>query len=114
MRDYKILTAQGDPQSLREMGGYPDSTSGALKSGVDENMVSLLKIMSHDIRGPLMSMVSTLKLLNRGYYGKMDEQAADKIQSYLERITASNRFSRSASRSAQIVGSYSTCFLTMV
>jgi len=87
MRDYKILTAQGDPQSLREMGGFPDSTSGTLKSGVDENMVSLLKIMSHDIRGPLVSMVSTLKLLNRGYYGKMDEEAADKIREVLSNAT---------------------------
>jgi len=59
----------------------------ALKSGVDENMVSLLKIMSHDIRGPLMSMVSTLKLLNRGYYGKMDEEAADKIREVLSNAT---------------------------
>jgi signal transduction histidine kinase len=87
MRDYKILTVQGNPQSLREMGGCPDLTSGALKSGVDENMVSLLKIMSHDIRGPLMSMVSTLKLLNRGYYGKMDEEAADKIREVLSNAT---------------------------
>jgi K+-sensing histidine kinase KdpD len=87
MREYKILTAQGDPQSLRKMGGFPDSTSGALKSGVEENMVSLLKIMSHDIRGPLVSMVSTLKLLNRGYYGKMDEEAADKIREVLSNAT---------------------------
>ncbi len=30
-----------------------------------------------------MSMVSTLKLLNRGYYGKMDEEAAEKIREVL-------------------------------
>jgi len=87
MRDYKILTAYGDCQSLREMGGCPDSTSGASKSGVDEDTVSLLRTISHDIRGPLMSMVSTLKLLNRGYYGKMDEQAADKIREVLSNAT---------------------------
>ncbi len=28
-------------------------------------------------------MVSTLKLLNRGYYGKMDEEAAEKIREVL-------------------------------
>jgi len=87
MGDYKIWTAQGDPQSPREMGGHPDSTSSALKSGVQENMVSLLKVMSHDIRGPLVSMVSTLKLLNRGYYGKMDEVAADKVREVLSNAT---------------------------
>jgi len=87
MRDYKILTPRGGPQSLPEIGGCPDSTSGALKSGGDESTVSLLKVMSRDIRGPLMSMVSTLKLLNRGYYGKMDEEAADKITEVLSNAT---------------------------
>ncbi|HXX35523.1 MAG TPA: histidine kinase dimerization/phospho-acceptor domain-containing protein [Thermodesulfobacteriota bacterium] len=87
MGDYKIWTAQGDPQSLGEIGGRPDSTSSALNPRVEENMVSLLKVMSHDIRGPLMSMVSTLKLLNRGYYGKMDEVAADKIREVLSNAT---------------------------
>ena len=87
MRDYKILSADGDFQSLREMGGCLDSTSEALKSGADETTLNLLKIMSHDIRGPLVSMVATLKLLNRGYYGKMDEKAADKIREVLSNAT---------------------------
>jgi K+-sensing histidine kinase KdpD len=87
MRDYKILLADGDFQSLREMGGCLDSTSEALKSGADETTLNLLKIMSHDIRGPLVSMVATLKLLNRGYYGKMDEKAADKIREVLSNAT---------------------------
>ena len=87
MRDYKILLADGDSQSLREMGRCLDSTSEALISGADENILNLLKIISHDIRGPLVSMVATLKLLNRGYYGKMDEGAADKIWEVLSNAT---------------------------
>lgn len=46
-------------------------------------MVSLLNMMSHEFRGPLVSMVSTLKLLNRGFYGKMDVEAAKKIREVL-------------------------------
>jgi K+-sensing histidine kinase KdpD len=87
MRGYKILLADGDFQSLREMGGCLDSTSEALKSGADETTLNLLKIISHDIRGPLVSMVATLKLLNRGYYGKMDEKVADKIREVLSNAT---------------------------
>ena len=87
MRDYKILLADGDSQSLREMDRCLDSTSEALKPGADETTLNLLKIMSHDIRGPLVSMVATLKLLNRGYYGKMDEKAADKIREVLSNAT---------------------------
>ena len=87
MRDYKILLADGDSQSLREMDRCLDSTSEALKPGADETTLNLLKIMSHDIRGPLVSMVATLKLLNRGYYGKMAEEAADKIREVLSNAT---------------------------
>ena len=87
MKGYKILLADGDSQSLREMGRCPDSTSEALKSGAAENILNLLKIISHDTRGPLVSMVATLKLPNRGYYGKMDEEAADKIRGVLSNAT---------------------------
>lgn len=87
MRDYKILLADGDSQSLQEIGGCLDSTPEALKSRADETTLNLLKIVSHDIRGPLVSMVATLKLLNRGYYGKMDEKAADKIREVLSNAT---------------------------
>ena len=83
MRDYKILSADGDLQSPQEKGRSPDPTSGVLKSRSDENMVTLLKTVSYGLRGPLVSMVSTLKLLNRGYYGKMDEGAAEKIREVL-------------------------------
>ncbi len=83
MRDYEILSVDGDLQSPREKGRSPGSTSGESESRPNENMVSLLKTMSHELREPLVSMVSTLKLLNRGYYGKMDEEAAKKIREVL-------------------------------
>ncbi len=87
MRDYKILLVDRNPKSLQEMSLFPDSTSEALKCGPDENILNLLKIISHDIRGPLVSMVATLKLLNRGYYGKMDEDVANKIKELLSNAT---------------------------
>ena len=83
MSDYKILLADEDLQNPQEKAQCPDPTSGALKSGSDETIVDLLKTMSDEFRGPLVSMVSTLKLLNRGYYGKMDEEAAGKIREVL-------------------------------
>ena len=83
MGDYKILLADGDLQNPQEKGQSPDPTSGVLKPRSNENMVSLLKTMSYELRGPLVSMVSALKLLNRGYYGKMDEGAAEKIREVL-------------------------------
>lgn len=46
----------------------------------NEKVLNLLRMMSHDIRGSLVSMSATLKLLIRGYYGKLDEGAATCLQ----------------------------------
>jgi signal transduction histidine kinase len=83
MRNYQILSVDGDLRSPQEKGRSPGSISGESEARPNENMVSLLKTMSHELRGSLVSMVSTLKLLNRGYYGKMDEEAAQKIREVL-------------------------------
>ena len=48
--------------------------------GHNEKPLNMLKMMSHDIRGSLLSLLATLKLLNRGYYGKMDEGVLDRLK----------------------------------
>ena len=45
----------------------------------EEEIPDFLKIMSHDIRGSLVSISATLKLLSRGHYGKMDEGVVNSI-----------------------------------
>ena len=45
----------------------------------------MLKIMSHDIRTSLLSVSATLKLLTRGYYGKMDEAVANSLKELLSK-----------------------------
>lgn len=44
---------------------------------LNQKLLNMLKIMSHDIRGSLLSLSATLKLLNRGYYGSMDKGVAN-------------------------------------
>lgn len=54
-----------------------------------ENMneqLNLLKILYHDLRGSLVSMSATVKLLCRGYYGKVDENAQGQLQALSARI----------------------------
>jgi len=87
MRDDKILSVDLESGSFQETGRIPGPSSEALKSGPDENTLNLSQTAPHDIRGPLISMVATLKLLNRGYYGKMDEEVADKINELLLNAT---------------------------
>jgi signal transduction histidine kinase len=50
------------------------------KPRFEEEIPDFLKIMSHDIRGSLVSISATLKLLSRGHYGKMDEDVANSIK----------------------------------
>jgi signal transduction histidine kinase len=40
----------------------------------------MVKALSHDVRGSLLSISATLKLLSRGYYGKMDEAVVHRIR----------------------------------
>jgi signal transduction histidine kinase len=62
--------------------GFKQTNAQLESPGVEPNqkILNMLKIMSHDIRGPLISLSATLKLLNRGYYGKMDEGVADRLK----------------------------------
>jgi signal transduction histidine kinase len=53
---------------------------------LNENILNMLKIISHDIRSPLASMAATLKLLQRGSYGRMDGSVADTVKDLSHRV----------------------------
>jgi PAS domain S-box-containing protein len=53
---------------------------------LNENILNMLKIMSHDMRGPLVAMAATLKLLQRGSYGSMDDSVANTVQDLSIRV----------------------------
>jgi PAS domain S-box-containing protein len=53
---------------------------------LNEDILNMLKIMSHDIRSPLISMFATLKLLQRGNYGSMDESAINTVKDLTLRV----------------------------
>jgi len=48
--------------------------------GLDEKILNMVKAMSHDVRGSLLSISATLKLLSRGHYGKMDDSVVRRIK----------------------------------
>ncbi len=64
--------------------GNRQSKSGAQFS---DEALNMLKILSHDLRGSLVSISATLKLLDRGYYGKIEEGAEKKLKELLENVT---------------------------
>ena len=46
---------------------------------LNQDIVHMLMIMSHDIRGPLVALAATVKLLLRGSYGNMDESVRNTL-----------------------------------
>jgi len=53
---------------------------------LNENILNMLKIMSHDIRGPLVATAATLKLLQRGSYGSIDDSVANTVNDLSARV----------------------------
>jgi len=91
MMHHVTSLTDGDSQSLHESGLFQDCAPKEQKNDPEETLLNLSKIPSHDIRSSLLSMLATLKLLNRGYYGKMDDEVADKIKNLLFSATRLTR-----------------------
>lgn len=53
---------------------------------LNRNVLNMLMIMSHDIRGPLVSVAATLKLLLRGSFGRMDESVWNTVADLMARV----------------------------
>lgn len=62
------------------------SESEARIRELNRHVLDMLMIMSHDIRGPLVSMAATLKLLQRGSFGRMDESVHNTVSDLMARI----------------------------
>jgi len=55
-------------------------------NALNENILQMLKIMSHDIRSPLISIAAILKLLQRGSFGKIDGSVNNTVNDLSIRI----------------------------
>ncbi len=55
--------------------------------GFNEKILNMVKMMAHDVRGSLLSISATLKLLSRGHYGKIDEGAVNRIKELFSKIS---------------------------
>jgi len=72
------------PLKLRKEEAQPKSCFHKM----NKQILNIWKMMSHDLRGSLVSISATLKLLNRGYYGKMDEEVENKLRELFEKVTS--------------------------
>ena len=50
---------------------------------LNEHILHMVMVLSHDIRGPLVAIASILKLMLRGVYGKLDQSPANTVQDLL-------------------------------
>jgi len=62
--------------NIRPKSAQPES----FDLGLNEKILNMVKALSHDVRGSLLSISATLKLLSRGHYGKMDEAAVRRVR----------------------------------
>lgn len=53
---------------------------------LNQDILHLVMLMSHDIRGPLVALAATLKLLLRGSYGNMDESVRNTVKDLQGRV----------------------------
>lgn len=53
---------------------------------LNSDILNMLMIMSHDIRGPLVSIAATLKLLIRGSFGSMDTSVFNTVEELFARV----------------------------
>lgn len=54
---------------------------------LNEQILNMVMLLSHDIRAPLVSIGATLKLMLRGVYGKLDPSPANTVQDLLGRCS---------------------------
>ena len=71
---------------------------------LNENILNMVLVLSHDIRGPLVAMASILKLLLRGVYGKLDQSPANTVQDLLSRCVRLRGTAEDYLGKASIVG----------
>jgi hypothetical protein len=83
MEANQILLTDRDPITLHEERRNPHLESQELN--LDERVLNMVRIISHDVRGSLVSMSATLKLLSRGYYGKMEEGVVNCLNELLSK-----------------------------
>ena len=65
-------------ETLEALQGDDEPTERDLH--LNEKILNTIKAMSHDVRGSLLSISATLKLLSRGHYGKMNEAVGNRIK----------------------------------
>jgi len=53
---------------------------------LNEQILNMLMVVSHDVRSPLVSIEATLKLLVRGVYGELHEGAKNTVTDLYERV----------------------------
>lgn len=53
---------------------------------LNEEILNMLMVVTHDIRSPLISMGATLKLLQKGVYGKTDQSVKNTLNDLYSRV----------------------------
>ena len=86
LRDITDLKELQDAYHEAERQNRELSESERRIRDLNQHILNMLMIMSHDIRGPLVSIAATLKLLMRGSFGRMDESIWNTVSDLMGRV----------------------------
>jgi len=86
LRDITDLKELQDAYHEAERQNRELSESERRIRDLNQQILNMLMIMSHDIRGPLVSIAATLKLLMRGSFGRMDESVWNTVSDLMGRV----------------------------
>ena len=81
----KILLAIEDITERRQAEKTLSESQNLIRA-LNEDILNMLMVVSHDLRSPLVSAEATLKLLIRGIYGKMDGSVKNTVSDLYGRI----------------------------
>ena len=86
LRDITALKELQDAYHEAERQNRELSESERRIRELNQQILNMLMIMSHDIRGPMISIAATLKLLMRGSFGRMDESVWNTVSDLMGRV----------------------------
>ena len=80
-----ILLAIEDITERRQMEKALSESQNSIRA-LNEGILNMLMVVSHDLRSPLVAVEATFKLLIRGIYGNMDESVKNTVSDLYGRI----------------------------
>lgn len=84
----RALKTKRPADRAKELSLVEGGSPGPLEPTTKE-IINMMRILSHDIRGPLVSVGAAMKLIQRGAYGEVNEALGNELDKIFEAVKGS-------------------------